>query len=118
MQMHCRRLPWPSASNVWKWIVWTSRTPFAALSDRRCEGLSIDSTIPKHRAVTQRCSRWRCPRSSFTLHWMKEQTTSRPNPGRIMEALGGYQTTLALKGAVELDLFTHIADGASTAAEI
>ena len=35
-----------------------------------------------------------------------------------MEALNAYQITLALKGAVELDIFTHIADGASTAAEI
>jgi 2-polyprenyl-3-methyl-5-hydroxy-6-metoxy-1,4-benzoquinol methylase len=35
-----------------------------------------------------------------------------------MEALNAYQITLALKGAVELEIFTHIADGASTAAEI
>jgi 2-polyprenyl-3-methyl-5-hydroxy-6-metoxy-1,4-benzoquinol methylase len=35
-----------------------------------------------------------------------------------MEALGAYQLTMALKGAVELEIFTHIADGASTAAEI
>ena len=35
-----------------------------------------------------------------------------------MEALGGYQVTLALKGAVELEIFSHIANGASTAAEI
>jgi 2-polyprenyl-3-methyl-5-hydroxy-6-metoxy-1,4-benzoquinol methylase len=49
---------------------------------------------------------------------MKEQTSSEPNPGIIMEALGGYQVTLALKGAVELEIFSHIANGASTAAEI
>ena len=35
-----------------------------------------------------------------------------------MEALNAYQITLALKGAVELEIFTHIADGASTVAEI
>ncbi len=43
---------------------------------------------------------------------------SQPNPLPIFDALNAYQQTMALKGAVELDLFTHIADGASTAAEI
>jgi 2-polyprenyl-3-methyl-5-hydroxy-6-metoxy-1,4-benzoquinol methylase len=37
---------------------------------------------------------------------------------RIFDALNAYQQTMALKGAVELDIFTHIADGAVTAAEI
>lgn len=32
--------------------------------------------------------------------------------------MNAYQRTMALKGAVDLDLFTHIDDGASTAAEI
>jgi len=43
---------------------------------------------------------------------------SAPDPGRIMEALNAFQQTEALKAAIELDIFTHIADGASTAAEI
>src|SRR5438128_3356757 len=49
---------------------------------------------------------------------MSAQTSSQPNPMVILEALGAYQVTLALKGAVELELFTHIADGALTSAEI
>ena len=36
----------------------------------------------------------------------------------IFDALNAYQKTMALKGAVELEVFTHIADGATTAAEI
>lgn len=49
---------------------------------------------------------------------MSAQTSSQPNPARILESINAYQTTLALKGAVELEIFTHIADGASTVAEI
>jgi 2-polyprenyl-3-methyl-5-hydroxy-6-metoxy-1,4-benzoquinol methylase len=41
-----------------------------------------------------------------------------PNPGRIMETLNAYQQTYALKGAIELELFTHISDGATTASTI
>jgi 2-polyprenyl-3-methyl-5-hydroxy-6-metoxy-1,4-benzoquinol methylase len=41
-----------------------------------------------------------------------------PNPGLIFKTLNAYQETYALKGAVELDLFTHIADGATTAKAI
>ena len=37
-----------------------------------------------------------------------------PNPGRIHQALTSYQLAMALKGAIELDLFTHIAEGATT----
>ncbi len=40
------------------------------------------------------------------------------NPGRIHQALTSYQLAMALKGAIELDLFTHIAAGATTAAAI
>jgi hypothetical protein len=36
----------------------------------------------------------------------------------IIEALDAYQISFALRGAVELDLFTQIADGATKAAEI
>ena len=43
-------------------------------------------------------------------------TPAGPNPLGIIEALDGYQISLALKGAVELELFTHIADEAKTAA--
>jgi 2-polyprenyl-3-methyl-5-hydroxy-6-metoxy-1,4-benzoquinol methylase len=41
-----------------------------------------------------------------------------PNPAHIMEILNGYQQTYALKAAVELDLFTHIAEGADTPAAL
>src|SRR5580704_11726765 len=44
--------------------------------------------------------------------------SSQPNPLPIFDALNAFQKTMALKGAVELDIFTHIADGATTAAEI
>jgi 2-polyprenyl-3-methyl-5-hydroxy-6-metoxy-1,4-benzoquinol methylase len=40
---------------------------------------------------------------------------SAPNPYRIMQALNAYQQTYALRGAIELDLFTHIGAGATTA---
>src|SRR6516162_9240057 len=40
------------------------------------------------------------------------------NPLGIIEALDAYQISLALRGAVELELFTHIADGATNANEI
>jgi hypothetical protein len=43
---------------------------------------------------------------------------SPPDPGAILEALCAFQLTEALKGAIELDLFTHIATGAVTAAAI
>ena len=39
---------------------------------------------------------------------------AQPDPGRIMEALNAFQQTEALKAAIELDVFTHIADGATT----
>ncbi len=41
-----------------------------------------------------------------------------PNPMVIFGALSAYQITMSMKAALELDLFTHIADGAVTAAEI
>lgn len=41
-----------------------------------------------------------------------------PNPMVIFDALNAYQKTMALKGAIELDIFTHIAEGAQTAVEI
>jgi len=42
----------------------------------------------------------------------------QPNPGFIFESLNAYQRTAALKGAIELEIFTHIADGATSAAAI
>jgi hypothetical protein len=36
---------------------------------------------------------------------------SRPTPESIFNALNGYQETAALKTAMELDLFTAIAEG-------
>ena len=45
-------------------------------------------------------------------------TAAAPNPMKIFDALNAYQQTMGIKGAVELDLFTHIADGADTAAEL
>jgi hypothetical protein len=41
-----------------------------------------------------------------------------PNPELIMETLLAFEKTQALKAAIELDLFTTIAKGAATAAEI
>jgi 2-polyprenyl-3-methyl-5-hydroxy-6-metoxy-1,4-benzoquinol methylase len=41
-----------------------------------------------------------------------------PDPGLILDALCAFQFTEALKGAIELDLFTHISAGAVTASAI
>jgi hypothetical protein len=49
---------------------------------------------------------------------MSTPSTAAPDPGRIFEALCAFQQTESLKGAIELDIFTHIADGASSAPEI
>jgi 2-polyprenyl-3-methyl-5-hydroxy-6-metoxy-1,4-benzoquinol methylase len=43
---------------------------------------------------------------------------AKPNPVRIFETIQGYQRAYALKAAIELDLFTAIARGSHTAAEI
>jgi SAM-dependent methyltransferase len=40
------------------------------------------------------------------------------NPGRIHQALTSYQLAMALKGAIDLEVFTHIAAGATTSDEI
>ncbi len=45
-------------------------------------------------------------------------SASAPNPGLIFDTLNAYQRTEALKAAVDLEVFTHIADGASTSPEI
>ena len=49
---------------------------------------------------------------------MADEVSSPPTPFRLFGALSGYQVTLAVKSGVELEVFTHIADGANTAAEI
>lgn len=41
-----------------------------------------------------------------------------PNPMLLFDALSAYQRSAALKAAVELEVFTHIGAGATTAAEI
>ena len=43
---------------------------------------------------------------------------SQPDPGLILQTLNAFQQTEALKAAIELDIFTHIADGAASAAQI
>ena len=40
------------------------------------------------------------------------------NPGRIHQALTSYQLAMALKGAIDLEVFTHIAGGATTSEAI
>jgi 2-polyprenyl-3-methyl-5-hydroxy-6-metoxy-1,4-benzoquinol methylase len=49
---------------------------------------------------------------------MAANAGAQPNPSIVFEMLSRYQHSAALKGAIELDIFTHIADGAVTAAEI
>ncbi|HEY9466337.1 MAG TPA: class I SAM-dependent methyltransferase [Vicinamibacterales bacterium] len=44
--------------------------------------------------------------------------SSAPDPGSILDALCAFQLTEALKGAIDLDLFTQIAAGAVTASGI
>ena len=50
---------------------------------------------------------------------MATQTSAHePNPLLLFDAMNAYQRSAALKAAVELDLFTHIAAGATATAEI
>lgn len=44
--------------------------------------------------------------------------TSQLNPLSIFDALTAYQLTMAMKGAIELEVFTHIEDGGTEPAEI
>lgn len=41
-----------------------------------------------------------------------------PDAGIVFQALTSYQIPMALKGALELDIFTHISEGATTPAQI
>jgi len=43
---------------------------------------------------------------------------SQPDPAAIFQAMNAFQLSFALKGAVDLDLFTHIDEGAQTAADL
>lgn len=45
-------------------------------------------------------------------------SAAQPDPGAILRALSAYQLTMALKGAIELEVFTHIGAGATTVPEI
>ena len=45
-------------------------------------------------------------------------TASKPTPERIFNTMVAFQETEALKTAIELDIFTAIADGANTAASL
>src|SRR5580658_7196292 len=49
---------------------------------------------------------------------MAPNPTAPPNPGLIFDTMTRYQHTMALKGAIELEIFTHIGDGATSAADI
>ena len=40
------------------------------------------------------------------------------NPGRIHQALTSYQLAQSVKGALELEIFTHSAAGATSAEQI
>jgi SAM-dependent methyltransferase len=44
--------------------------------------------------------------------------TNQPSPELIFDTLNAYQRTAALRGAIELDLFTSIGEGAGTAADL
>lgn len=46
------------------------------------------------------------------------QQTDMPSPQRIFDTISAYQRTAALRAAIELDVFTAIAEGSHTAAEI
>ena len=49
---------------------------------------------------------------------MQTPKAAPPSPMRIFEALNAYQKTAALKAAIDLDLFTHVAKGATSTKQI
>lgn len=49
---------------------------------------------------------------------MQTPKAAPPSPMRIFEALNAYQKTAALKAAIDLDIFSHIAKGAKTTKQI
>jgi hypothetical protein len=46
------------------------------------------------------------------------ENNSEPNPQFIWDTINAYQRTAALRAAIELDLFTLIADGVDTVTDI
>ena len=53
------------------------------------------------------------------LDYVKEmQEGKSPTPERIWQIITGFQMTAAMKAAIELGVFTHIADGQKTTAAI
>jgi hypothetical protein len=57
----------------------------------------------------------------LTLQTQPQQTSpagQQLSPALIFETLNRYQHTMALKGAIDLDLFSHIGAGATTPAAI
>jgi 2-polyprenyl-3-methyl-5-hydroxy-6-metoxy-1,4-benzoquinol methylase len=49
---------------------------------------------------------------------MNPSTEEKPSPDSIFDALTGYQKAAAMKAAIDLEIFTHLAAGATTAASI
>jgi hypothetical protein len=49
---------------------------------------------------------------------MKDTTPAPPSPQLFFDTVNAYQRTAAIKGAVELDFFTAMADGPATAKEL
>src|SRR4051812_17443346 len=46
------------------------------------------------------------------------KVATQPSPNLFFDTVNAYQRTQALRGAIELDLFTHIASGKTKPAEI
>ena len=49
---------------------------------------------------------------------MNDESPAAPSPKLFMETVNAYERTAAIKGAIELDFFTAMADGPATAAEL
>jgi 2-polyprenyl-3-methyl-5-hydroxy-6-metoxy-1,4-benzoquinol methylase len=55
---------------------------------------------------------------AMAAHGSSRNPDPQPDPGILLRALSAYQLPMALKGAIELEIFTHIAAGANTVAQI
>jgi len=53
-----------------------------------------------------------------TEHPVAQSEPQQPNPAMVFEFLNRFQHSMALKGAIDLDLFTHIQEGASSPDEL
>ena len=49
---------------------------------------------------------------------MSNNTPEPPSPNLFFQTVNAYERTAAIKGAIELDIFTAMADGPATAAEL